>query len=159
MLAHVVHYFCCMLLYYCKTNANVQNILYYANKRNVLRMLQYNMYTHGIVLIIYLKFYSNLSPGKTIEQSWIQHPTLLDVNVEIVAKHYPTLLDETSYRGCKLALTRERKALVAFMVLEMLEVLLRYRLHLQPPHYLFLLEQGYKSFSLLEPPLLGISSY
>ena len=31
-------------------------------------------------------------PGKTIEQSWIQHPTLLDVNVEIVAKRYPTLL-------------------------------------------------------------------
>ena len=44
-----------------------------------------------------------LSPGKTIEQSWIQHPTLLDVNVEIVAKHYPTLLDETSHR-CKLVL-------------------------------------------------------
>ena len=39
-----------------------------------------------------------LSPGKTIEQSWIQHSTLLDVNVEIVAKHYPTLLDETSHR-------------------------------------------------------------
>ena len=44
-----------------------------------------------------------LSPGKTIEQSWIQHPTLLDVNVEIVAKHYPTLLDETNHR-CKLVL-------------------------------------------------------
>ena len=44
-----------------------------------------------------------LSPGKTIEQSCIQHPTLLDVNVEIVAKHHPTLLDETSHR-CKLVL-------------------------------------------------------
>ena len=30
-------------------------------------------------------------------------PTLLDVNVVIVAKHYPTLLDETSHR-CKLVL-------------------------------------------------------
>ena len=29
-----------------------------------------------------------LRPGKTIEQSWIQRPTLLDVNVETVAKHY-----------------------------------------------------------------------
>ena len=28
----------------------------------------------------------------------IQHTTLLDVNVEIVAKHYPTLLDKTSHR-------------------------------------------------------------
>ena len=36
-----------------------------------------------------------LSPGQTIEQSWIPHATLLGVNVEVVAKHYPTLLDET----------------------------------------------------------------
>ena len=36
-----------------------------------------------------------LSPGQTIEPSWIQHATLLDVNVEVVAKHHPTLLDET----------------------------------------------------------------
>ena len=36
-----------------------------------------------------------LKPGQTIEQSWIPHATLLDVNVEVVAKHYPTLLDET----------------------------------------------------------------
>ena len=51
-----------------------------------------------------------LSPGKTIEQSWIQHPTLLDVKVEIVAKHYPTLLDETSHR-CKFANTQTKKQL------------------------------------------------
>ena len=44
----------------------------------------------------------NLSPGQTIEQSWILHPTLLEVNVEIVAKHCPTLLDETSYRVLNL---------------------------------------------------------
>ena len=50
----------------------------------------------------------DLSPGQTIEQSWIPHPTLLDVNVEIVAKHYPTLLDETSYLY-KLALNLKRK--------------------------------------------------
>ena len=37
----------------------------------------------------------DLSPGQTIEQSWIPHAPLLDVNVEVVAKHYPTLLDET----------------------------------------------------------------
>ena len=36
-----------------------------------------------------------LSPGQTIEQSWIPHATLLDVNVEVVAKEYPKLLDET----------------------------------------------------------------
>ena len=49
------------------------------------------------------------------------------MNVEIVAKHHPTLPDETSYR-CKLALnltdmalTRKRKAVVAFMILELLE--------------------------------------
>ena len=46
---------------------------------------------------------ATFSPGKTIEQSWIQHPTLSDVSVEIEAKHYPTLLDETSHR-CKLVL-------------------------------------------------------
>ena len=64
-------------------------------------------------------FSNSLSLGQTIEQSWIQHPTLLDVNVEIVAKHYPALLDETSYRY-KLAqnfiqnitLLRKRKALI-----------------------------------------------
>ena len=38
----------------------------------------------------------SFSPGQTIEQSWIPHPALLDVNVEIVAKPYPTLLDETN---------------------------------------------------------------
>ena len=84
---------------------------------------------------------SLLSPGQTIEQSWIQrsnfarsniarqfgrpcwmvfvqhflldqvldrvcfwipHPTLLDVNVQMVVKHYPTLPDETSYRVLNL---------------------------------------------------------
>ena len=43
-----------------------------------------------------------LSSGQTIEQNWILRPTLLEVNVKIVAKHYPTLLDETSYRALNL---------------------------------------------------------
>ena len=32
---------------------------------------------------------------QTFEQSWIPHATLLDVNVEVLAKHYPKLLGET----------------------------------------------------------------
>ena len=39
-----------------------------------------------------------LSPGQTIEQSWIPHATLLDVNVEVVAKDYPTVLDEFKFK-------------------------------------------------------------
>ena len=38
------------------------------------------------------------SPGQTIEQSWIPHPILLDVNVAMVAKQHPTLLHETRFR-------------------------------------------------------------
>ena len=34
--------------------------------------------------VVFINDAKTLSPGKTIEQSWIQHPTLLDVNVEIV---------------------------------------------------------------------------
>ena len=67
-----------------------------------------------------------LSPGQTMEQSWIPHAILLDVNVQVLAKHYPTLLDEIF--KFKLALnlkiwrqTRKRKALVVFIVLEVLE--------------------------------------
>ena len=39
-----------------------------------------------------------LTPGQTIEQSWIPHATLLDVDVEVVAKHYPTLLDKFKFK-------------------------------------------------------------
>ena len=45
---------------------------------------------------------THLSHGQTIEQSWFLHPTLLEVNVEIVAKHYSTLLDETRFENMEL---------------------------------------------------------
>ena len=44
---------------------------------------------------------------------------LLDGNVEVVAKHGPTLLDETF--KFKMALTLRRKQLVAFVLLELFE--------------------------------------
>ena len=36
-----------------------------------------------------------LSPVQSMEKNWIQHATFLDVNVQVEAKHYPKLLDET----------------------------------------------------------------
>ena len=36
-----------------------------------------------------------LSPVQTMEQNWIQRATFLDVTVQVEAKHYPKLLDET----------------------------------------------------------------
>ena len=44
-----------------------------------------------------------------IQQSWIPHPTLLDVNVAMVEKHHPKLLHETRFRY-KFALTLKHDA-------------------------------------------------
>ena len=59
--------------------------------------------THESSTADLLTTWQPLSPGQTIKQSWIQHATLLDVKVEVVAKHYPTLLHEShsslSWRG------------------------------------------------------------
>ena len=56
---------------------------------------RYSFAPDGTPLCIYGDPAYPLSPGQTIQQSWIPHATLLDVNVEVVAKHSPTLLDET----------------------------------------------------------------
>ena len=55
------------------------------------------MFSYGFLTIRNTPNCNNvvLSPGQTIEQSWIPHATLLGVDVEVVAKHYPTLLYET----------------------------------------------------------------
>ena len=54
----------------------------------------------------------------------------MDVNVEVVAKHYPTLLDETfkfklqevgRAKFISMALTLKRKSLVACVLLELFE--------------------------------------
>ena len=69
----------------------------------------------GINKHLYI-FFKDYSPGQTIEQSWIPHATLVDVNVEVVAKHYPTLLDEFNFN-----LTQNLKIWRSVMLLELFE--------------------------------------
>ena len=87
----------------------------------IIRLVVNNPFTLGLKTrttfkILILFYLEQLSPGQTIERSWIPHATFLVVNVEVVAKHYPTLLHEFKFK-----LAQNLKIWRSVMLLELFE--------------------------------------